>query len=60
MTYRAAITAKNIIDYDHLLYMSAQEWKYRCATMKDAVISEAAQHKIGVLTAGTRDCNGKK
>ena len=43
----------------HLVYMSAQEWKYRCATMKDA-ISEAAQHKIGVLTAGTRDCNGKK
>ena len=44
----------------HLVYMSAQEWKYMCATMKDAVYREAAQHKIGVLTAGTRDCNGKK
>ena len=55
----AAITAKNIMKH-HLLYMSAQEWKYLCATMQDAVISEAAQHKIGVLTAGTRDCNGKK
>ena len=43
----------------NIIYMSAQEWKHLCATMKDAVISEAAQHKIGVYTAGTRDCNGK-
>ena len=43
----------------NIIYMSAQESKHLCATMKDAVYSEAAQHKIGVLTGGTRDCNGK-
>ena len=34
-----------------------------CATMKDAVLccaASLAQLKIGVMTAGTRDCNGKK
>ena len=51
---------RKIKDCQYWQYWGAQEQKHLCATMKDAVYSEAPTNKIGVYTAGTRDCNGKK
>ena len=40
--------------------MSAQEWQHLCGTMKDAIFTEnTGVWKIGTLTGGKRNCNGK-